>query len=375
MGLLGTTKAEHYYTSSQKFTTSTSQASNGEYVLTVDTLPANEDAFIVFVNGTEVGRDTYTFPKSGTSNTIKFTSGLPVANDTVLVEFTDRSLGNYRYISIQDMVNNFMIAYVGDGKLIDRASRSDILFHAKRGIQEFSYDVSRIEKIQEVDIPPTLTVPMPQDYVNYVMLSWLDTAGVEHPIFPARITSRPSESIAQDADGNYLFTSQGDTQTITPSTSQTKFENFSTDVFSGNLQGDDYFLHTHYIANRLFNKTGRFGIDPALANFNGVFIVDEANGQFGFSSGLSGKTITIKYVSDGLATDGEMKVHKMLEDALYKHVIHAVLSSKLNVPEYIVNRSQKDRRAAIRNAKIRLSNMKTTEMTNVMRGKSKIIKK
>ena len=100
MGLLGTTKAEHYYTSSQKFTTSTSQASNGEYVLTVDTLPANEDAFIVFVNGTEVGRDKYTFPKSGTSNTIKFTSGLPVANDTVLVEFTDRSLGNYRYVSL-----------------------------------------------------------------------------------------------------------------------------------------------------------------------------------------------------------------------------------------------------------------------------------
>ena len=146
MGLLGATTAQQYYTSKQKFTTTNAQASSGDYVLTVSDLPADENAFIVFVNGTEVSRDKYTFPKSGTSNTIKFTSGLPVANDTVLVEFTDRSLGNYRYVSLKDMINNFMVGYVGDGKLIDRASRSDILFHAKRGIQEFSYDVSRIEK-------------------------------------------------------------------------------------------------------------------------------------------------------------------------------------------------------------------------------------
>ena len=377
MGLLGTTKAEHYYTSSQKFTTSTSQASNGEYVLTVDTKPADENGFIVFVNGTEVGRDKYTYPKSGTGvsdGIIHFTSSLPVAGDTVLVKFTDRKLGDYRYIKLADIVNNFMYGYVGDGKVLNKTRRSDVLFHVKRGIQEFAYDVSRVEKIQEVDVPLDLTLPMPQDYVSYIMLSWVDTGGLEHPIFPASFTSRASESVAQDADGNYLFTGQGDTLTTTPSSIQTKFKDFDNNVLSGNLKNDDYYLYTHYLAARSYNRGSRFGLDPALANFNGVFVVDEANGQFGFSSDLAERTITIKYISDGLATDDEMKISKLAEDALYKYVYHAILSTKLGVPEYQVQRAKKDRRAAMRNAKLRLSNINLHEMTNVMKGKSKHIK-
>ena len=377
MGLLGTTKAEHYYTSSQKFTTSTSQASNGEYVLTVDTKPADENGFIVFVNGTEVGRDKYTYPKSGTGvsdGIIHFTSSLPAAGDTVLVKFTDRKLGDYRYIKLADIVNNFMYGYVGDGKVLNKTRRSDVLFHVKRGIQEFAYDVSRVEKIQEVDVPLDLTLPMPQDYVSYIMLSWVDTGGLEHPIFPASFTSRASESVAQDADGNYLFTGQGDTLTTTPSSIETKFKDFDNNVLSGNLKNDDYYLYTHYLAARSYNRGSRFGLDPALANFNGVFVVDEANGQFGFSSDLAERTITIKYISDGLATDDEMKISKLAEDALYKYVYHAILSTKLGVPEYQVQRAKKDRRAAMRNAKLRLSNINLHEMTNVMKGKSKHIK-
>ncbi len=377
MGLLGTTKAEHYYTSSQKFTTSTSQASNGEYVLTVDTKPADENGFIVFVNGTEVGRDKYTYPKSGTAvsdGIIHFTSGLPVAGDTVLVKLTDRSLGDYRYVKLADIVNNFMYGYVGDGKVLNKTKRSDILFHVKRGIQEFAYDISRVEKIQEVDVPLDLTLPMPQDYVSYIMLSWVDTGGLEHPIFPASFTSRASESVGQDADGNYLFTGQGDTLTTTPSSIQTKFKDFDHNVLSGNLKNDDYYLYTHYLAARSYNRGSRFGIDPVIANFNGVFVVDEANGQFGFSSDLAERTITIKYISDGLATDSEIKISKLAEDALYKYVYHAILSTKLGVPEYQVQRAKKDRRAAMRNAKLRLSNINLHEITKIMKGKSKHIK-
>ena len=378
MGLLGTTKAEHYYTSSQKFTTSTSQASSGEYTLTVDTKPADENAFIVFVNGTEVGRDKYTYPKSGTTigdGIIHFTSSLPVAGDTVLVKFTDRNLGDYRYIKLIDIVNNFIYGYTGDGKVINKAKKSDILFHAKRGIQEFAYDISRVEKIQEVEVGPDLTIAMPQDYVNYIMLSWVDTSGLEHPIFPADYTSRPSESIAQDdATGDYLFTSEGDTLTVTPSITETRFKDFDLNLYSGNLANDDYYLFTHYVSNRIYNRSGRYGIDPVKANFNGVFVVDEVNGQFGFSNDLSGRIINIKYVSDGLATDAEMKVHQLAEDAIYKCIYHAILSTKLAVPEYQVMRAKRDRRAAMRNAKLRLSDLNIKELTNIMKGKAKHIK-
>jgi hypothetical protein len=46
----------------------------------------------------------------------------------------------------------------------------------------------------------------------------------------------------------------------------------------------------------------------------------------------------------------------------------------MNVPEYVVQRFKKDRRAQLRNAKIRLSNLKLDTLIQTMRGKSKWLK-
>ena len=79
-------------------------------------------------------------------------------------------------------------------------------------------------------------------------------------------------------------------------------------------------------------------------------------------------------ISDGLAYDQDMKVPKMAEEAIYAYVNHAVLSTKVNTPEYIVNRYKREKSAKLRNAKIRLSNIKLDEIVQVMRNKSKWIK-
>ena len=50
MGLLGTTTAEQYYNSSQKFTATASQT---VFELTVSNPPSSIDDFLVFVNGVE----------------------------------------------------------------------------------------------------------------------------------------------------------------------------------------------------------------------------------------------------------------------------------------------------------------------------------
>jgi hypothetical protein len=50
------------------------------------------------------------------------------------------------------------------------------------------------------------------------------------------------------------------------------------------------------------------------------------------------------------------------------------MSTRINVPEYIVARFKKERFAETRKAKLRLSNIKLEEITQVMRGKSKQIK-
>ena len=235
MGLLGTTTAKQYYNSSQEFTATASQT---VFELTVASLPSSASDFIVFVDGTEVNPSTYSY----SSPNITFTSG-QTAGAKVKVKLIDRELGDYRYIKLKDIVNNFVIAYVGNGKLIPHANRSEVLFHIKRGIQEFSYDISRLEKIQEVDVPPSLKKPMPQDYVSYIGIHWVDTAGIEHPVFPARFTSRPSESIAQDGDGNYLFDENEDVLNITPGITVDRFNsNFNQDLFDGTVTNDDYYL-------------------------------------------------------------------------------------------------------------------------------------
>ena len=118
----------------------------------------------------------------------------------------------------------------------------------------------------------------------------------------------------------------------------------------------------------------RYGLDPEHAQTNGSYFIDNLRGLIHFSSNCSGRTIVLDYISDSLGTDEEIKVHKFAEEAMYKWISHAILASRMNTPEYLVNRYKKERFAAIRQAKLRLSNIKLEEITQIMRGKSKWIK-
>ena len=69
-----------------------------------------------------------------------------------------------------------------------------------------------------------------------------------------------------------------------------------------------------------------------------------------------------------------MKVHKFAEEAMYKYIAHAILATRANTPEYLVQRFKREAFAAKRQAKLRLSNIKIEEITQILRGKSKHIK-
>ena len=118
----------------------------------------------------------------------------------------------------------------------------------------------------------------------------------------------------------------------------------------------------------------RYGLEPQHAQVNGSFYIDELAGKIHFSSNISGRTLILEYISDSLGTDAEMKVHKLAEEAMYKSIIYSITSTMVGVPEYIINRYKKEKRAEIRKAKLRLSNIKLEEITQVLRGKSKWIK-
>jgi len=283
--------------------------------------------------------------------------------------------GSYEYISLNEIINNFIVAYIGVGKLILNAKRTDIMFHAKRGLQEFSYDTLRSIKSQELTIPPSLAITIPQDYVNYVKLSWVDQAGVKHIIYPTTLTSNPTELPIQDDNGEITQNSFGGNNEAQQSKIEERWKTNNSLNITGQIT-DEIFENAD-VYGWGWDKLAygqRYGLEPEVSQKNGWFTINERTGSFNFSSTLAGKLIILEYISDGLAIDEDTKVPKMAEEAMYMHIAYSILSGRANIPEYIVRRFKKDRSSALRNAKIRLSNIKLEEFTQVMRGKSKWIK-
>ena len=282
--------------------------------------------------------------------------------------------GSYEYAKLDDIINNFLIAYVGPGKLIPSVKRTDVIFHAKRGLQEFSYDTLKSIRSQELTIPESLSLVIPQDYVNYVRLSYVDNMGVQHTIFPANeLTLRPYATPAQDNDG--LPTQDSNNSNI-DGTSQTtvKWDANNPRNISG-AYINDYSIADVYWTSYYDGALGqRYGLNPETSQRNGWFIIDDRKGLFAFSSNLKNKLITVEYISDGNAYSNDVKIPKLAEEALYAHMLYSILSTSVGVQEYIVQRFKKERSAKLRNAKIRLSNLKLDQIVQVMRNKSKWIK-
>jgi len=425
--------------------------------------------------------------------------------------YDGNNFGNYQFTSLENIINQFIIAYVGEGKIISKIKKSDVAFHAHRALQELSFDTFKSFKAQEITVPASLQMILPQDYVNYTKISCVDSAGIKHLLYPTSKTSNPRNPF-QNNDGDFSLTAKGtftastkivvldgeysnilvgmtvaaqginrvnyldatvtDTTTannITTITTDTNAQYASTETLV--FTNDDNSLISQeessvillgaswstlskritaasasdaasvevgmLVSDELFNtsttvtdvdgviittsnnstaagtdtsltfispnsssdtwssyKSGtpsenqddyqddtywpmegsRFGLDPQHAQANGSFYIDDQSGKIHFSSNISGKTVILDYISDSLGTDGEMQVHKFAEEAMYKSIAYAILSTRANVQEYIVQRYRKERFAAIRTAKLRLSNLKLEELTQILRGKSKQIK-
>jgi len=537
--------------------------------------------------------------------------------------------GQYQFVSLQDVIDQFMVIYVGEEKVINKASRTDVAFHAQRALAELSFDTLRSFKSQSIVLPPSLVMTLPHDYVNYTRVLWCDDAGIKRPLYKTNDTQNPFQ-IKQTATGAYDFgannpvifnggtlsdyagaaevtfreswqtsnnsfygnpnnvgfpvtglrswafnvdngldggtagifteiantagpddpdetltlqfrvhqknnlgstvggapaiwqkvsnntgyikvTAAAETQaagsiTIAPPVVNNVGKTYATpnttvriglttrvpdsnpdlinnptsantiaqtynaeedlfDIF--NTSGEAKFLewtggeaanekeiaydlssygdtpvylvavgivpwtsfesssHSQQLvlapkvisidaingfpATDLEPETGyykssimwekykaitpaennnddyanddyqrvadeRYGLDPSKAQTNGSFYIDDLYGRIHFSSNVSGKTVILDYISDSLGTEDEMQVHKLAEDAIYKWITYGVLSSKINIPEYIVQRARKEKIAATRKAKLRLSNVKLEDIAQTLRGKSKQIK-
>ena len=531
--------------------------------------------------------------------------------------------GDYQFVSLQDIIQQFCLMYVGEDKLIPKIKKIDVGFYAQRALQELSFDTFKSIKSQQIDVPNSLIMTLPMDYVSYTKISSVDSAGIKHPLYPTKHTSNPFQ-IKQNEDNSYYFGIQGafleetnivknnqfddpftgnwqvspaarngswnnfrlaasgkyyvehNEDTITRSGGELNFNALwntgygaptrrsraygawqkldvsNTDIidlkatatsgaqlfnasstlmcdfgiirvglttldpatqlvnengvvkdgYATNPGGPNVSPHynignynvldpdgnvavlewndgtTEYKTIENINITGitdlwvyvqsfspwnddavttltqgvfnggltqplpntsenntpqtnsldfvsvvtegqnknlteasangnsstwqnykshdpsennisdyrdynnhiywpnegeRYGLDPAHAQVNGSFYIDDRLGKIHFSSNISGKTIILDYLSDSLGTNEEMKVHKFAEDAMYKWLLHAILST-YTYSQALVPRLTKEKFAAVRKAKLRLSGIKLEEITQILRGKSKQIK-
>ena len=440
---------------------------------------------------------------------------MALINQTPQQYYDSGDYGNYQFVSLTDIINQFMLIYVGEDKVIPKVKRLDVAFHAQRALAELSFDTFKSFKSIEFVIPNTLQLPLPQDYVNYTRVMWVDRAGIKHPLYPTRNTQNPVIAPLQDGDGNFKLEAEGtivngsnsitltnrtenvligmsvtgidvpnnttiksvshatssttititnnatasatvilqftnsseDGLLLTPEKSTNVIDNLdwssgdnfitanSVDDISGLVIGMLVYHEDFPVGTKIANITtttilldqdatdtmaanagqvvfvdpnkdtttwnnyksknpsenahhdfdyddelydvnvgGRYGINPEQAHINGNFYIDDARGLVHFSSNVSGNVAVIDYISDGLGTEDEMKVHKFAEEAMYKSIIYSIISGRITMPEYVIQRYKRERFAAIRTAKLRLSNLKLEELTQILRGKSKWIK-
>lgn len=274
---------------------------------------------------------------------------------------TNENWGTYQYLLLQDIINNFLLTYVGDDKIINKADRNEIIFHAKRGLQELHYDALR-EIVQfEAQLPDTLKMHLPHDFVSSVKISYVGEDGLTHPIINNYNGATPTSYLQDNtAQRNILMDNNGQSITGTP-VIETNWAAQTDPPVDSPSSG---------------NLGQRFGMNTATSNHNGSYVIDKNQGFIMFSSNLAEKNIIIEYVSDGMyaLADSEIKIHKLAETFMYDYIVSSILKHKLGVNEYVVRRAVKQSSASLRNAKIRLNSIKLNELTQTLRGRDKWIK-
>ena len=428
--------------------------------------------------------------------------------------------GNYQYITIQEIIGNFKAVYVGRNKVFENLLDGDVAYHAHRALQELSYDTLKSCKSQEIILPPSLQMILPNDYINYTKITSSDSNGIEHIIYPTSKTSN-ANTIQQDEDGNYLFSqtganeskkellqdhnskwrasegTYGDGWKLKFDTDYGYYQDSNTNwLMRGNYSGPFKLEHTfkkltkehdntsdpmpnvlneafltegmavssfmfqpgtvlkdvtaqvkdtytwgntyetifylskptlqastqasgnpaygtanigmyHMMiddlngttwgkykgssnnsvavdsstttnlavdADSYFLNTGqRYGLDPQHAQTNGSFFIDHHKGLIHFSSNLSGRTVILHYLSDHHGSKHEAIVHKFAEEAMYKWIAYGCAQARTDVQEPVIQRFKREKSVETRKAKLRLSNIKIEEISQVMRGKSKFI--
>ena len=279
--------------------------------------------------------------------------------------------GSYQYVTLDELVNNYMLINVGDDQLISNIRRYKALFYAKEAVKEMSFDTSREARSIEYIVGSDLKMILPHDYVNYVKLS-LEINGILLPMSES-LSRISTPAYVQDANNDLTFDINGN---VITGQSELDIRRIDQSLYSGpgvynNCMGWCFGGNWYFDGQ----AGGRFGLETDRANVNGTFTINKRSGVIDFANNITGQRVVLEYISDGLEVDdSEVRIHKMAEKYVYAYITWCILDSKVNIQEYIVRRARDKKSSLLRNLKIRLSNIKAGNLLMIMRGQNKQIK-
>ena len=289
----------------------------------------------------------------------------------------DANWGSYQYVSLYDVVNNFLLMYAGNRSLVNNEERYKILFHAKRAIQELNYDAFKQIKVLELTVDDGLRYILPSDYVNWVRVN-LYKDGYLRPL-TENIQILSSLAYLQDQTGKILFDQNGNA--LSPEFSQIDLQRLEGTKKSIYLNPQSrYNGQEGWEVDGLwyfdYSLGERYGLNTETANFNPTFAIDKRTGVINFNSDMYGQSVILEYISDGMenGNDAIVSVNKLFEKYIYAYIQYEILNAKLGVQEYVVARARKEKAALLRNAKIRISNIHPGRLLMNLRGMDKWLK-
>jgi hypothetical protein len=287
---------------------------------------------------------------------------------------TDLNWGSYQYVSLTDIVNNFLLMYSGNHALVNNEDRFKILFHAKRGIQELNYDAFKEIKSLQLTVYSDLRFVLPSDYVNWVRISLFKNNTIRPLLENIQVQS--ALSYVQSATASFTYDADDNVNTQTSSLNTAREDGSLNSIYLNQANLD---LNNNPPFNEDYYDTyigARYGLNTETANMNPTFTIDKKAGVINFDSTMANEQCILEYISDGMegGDDSLITLNKLFEDYIYAYIKYAILNNKFGVQEYIINRARKDKTALLRNAKIRLSNIHPGRLLMNMRGENKWLK-
>jgi hypothetical protein len=281
------------------------------------------------------------------------------------IYYNDPVSNSYVYESLEQMVNNFLTNYCGDGTKLGDVPRHKVIFWFKKGFQHFNIDALQEVKAVELELGDTLDIILPPDYLNFVRISWIHPTTGE--LMPMSINdSLPlATSYLQDHNAEILFDHNGE---ILEGSSYLELINdaLPEKINQASVLGCGVSCaECQYYANGCNNTTmRRLPSSTPSKNINGSFNIDTRQGRIHFTSDNATRAIMLEYISDGLeySNESDIKLNKIAEMAMYDWVNWNLLSNTQNMQMYEVQNAKKQFDTKFRNTKIKLMNIRIRDV-------------